>query len=173
MNQKVIIEEASFSPKIKGFMLLIGFLLLSITIVGIPLAVIWVLGPGQYFGRRYQENLSCTLTHRHLEFKKGIFFKVEKTIPLENIQDLTFVDNPVLQWFDLQILKIETAGHSGANTSDMKLLGIIDLGEFKKSVLNQRDILSEKSMQSSTNTESSNALLTEIRDLLKEIRDQK
>jgi len=44
-----------------------------------------------------------------LEFKKGIFFRVEKTIPLENIQDLTFNEDPLLRYLDLRVLKIETA----------------------------------------------------------------
>jgi len=40
------------------------------------------------------------------QFKKGMMFRVEKTIPLENIQDLTFLDNPFLRWFDLRCDRI-------------------------------------------------------------------
>ena len=96
------------------------------------------MGLGQYISKRYYENISCELSSNHLEFKKGVLFKVEKTIPLENIQDLTFIENPLLKHLDLRILKIETAGQSNPKGSDMKLIGIIDSVDFKKKVLYQR-----------------------------------
>lgn len=174
-KQSIVLQQAEFSPKIKGFVLLIGAILLTITIFGIILLPFWLLGVGQRIGRRYFENLSCQLTSRHLEFKKGIFFKVEKTIPLENIQDLTFITNPILQLFHLQMLKIETAGSSNVNGSDMKLLGIIHLDKFKTAVLNQRDILTERkdSNSHSSHGNEDTKVLMEIRDLLKQIRDQR
>jgi putative membrane protein len=109
-----------------------------------------------------------------LEFKKGAFFKVEKTIPLENIQDLTFVENPILNLLELKILKIETAGGSNQHGSDMQLIGIIDSEQFKKKVLNQRDLLSlgSPNLQADIESGSNEKILIEIRDLLKEIKEQ-
>jgi putative membrane protein len=132
---------------------------------------------GQKVSRNYYKRLECRLTETHLEFKKGIMFRIEKTIPLENIQDLTFLDNPFLRWFDLRILKIETAGSSNPQGSDMKLIGIIDTPAFKEEVLNQRRIIRQKgSSEQTMGTDSGNTsqveLLTEIRDLLKEIRNR-
>ena len=120
--------------------------------------------------------MSCELTTKHLEFKKGVLFKVEKTIPLENIQDLTFVENPLLKYLDLRILKIETAGHSNPTGSDMQLVGIIGTAEFKKSVLNQRELLKQQDRVISTTSETSNEqinkTLIEIRDILNEIKNK-
>jgi putative membrane protein len=173
-SKPTVLKEAQFSPKIKGFVLLLGALLMAVSIVGIVLLPFWLLGLGQYLGKRYYESLSCRLTTRHLEFKKGVFFKVEKTIPLENIQDLTFINNPILQIFDLQMLKIETAGSSNVNGSDMKLLGIINLSDFKTEVLDQRDVLTERYESGmSENASSDSAVLLEIRDLLQKILDQR
>ncbi|MBX3042996.1 MAG: PH domain-containing protein [Candidatus Kapabacteria bacterium] len=169
------IETAKFNPNIKTYLLLYVGLILFSTIIGIPLLLIWFLGFGQYVCQRYYENLTCNLTERHLEFRKGYLFRVEKTIPLDNIQDLTFIENPLLKIFDLRILKIETAGQSNPAGSDMKLIGIIDTYEFKTRVLNQRDSLQNRN---SANPEfhnmgkSSNEILIEIRDLLMEIRDK-
>ncbi|MEM8896437.1 MAG: PH domain-containing protein, partial [Bacteroidota bacterium] len=114
-----LIQEAKFNPKIKAYLFAMGALSFLVTIIGIPFLLVYPLGIGQYFSRRYYESLSCRLTKRHLEFKKGAFFKVEKTIPLENIQDLNFIDNPFLNYFVLQMLKIETAGQSNPQGSDM------------------------------------------------------
>jgi len=144
MSTEQTIQIAQFNPKIKKYILLVGAIFMTIIVVGIPLALVWILGVGQYMGRRYYESLECRLTDKHLEFKKGFWFRVEKTIPLENIQDLTFTEDPLLRYLDLRVLKVETAGQSNPQGSDMKLMGIIDALEFKKKVLDQRTILQEE-----------------------------
>ncbi len=165
-----MIQRASFSPKIKSYvMLYVGFILF-ITIIGIPILLIWVLGLGQYVSRLYYENLRCQLTDRHLVFSKGAFYKVEKTIPLENIQDLTFLENPILNLLELRILKIETAGGSGSGMSDMKLVGIVDAEGFKEKVLAQREEIrmkAENRQTSGLGSDETLEVLKEIRDLLK------
>lgn len=167
MESPKVIRKAEFSPKIKTYvMLYVGFFLF-ITIIGIPLLIVWLLGLGRYASRRYYENLKCLLTDRHLIFSKGAFYKVEKTIPLENIQDLTFLENPILNLLELRILKIETAGGGGSAMSDMKLVGIVDAEGFKEKVLDQREVLRMKTEHVQTN----NLVSDETLEVLKEIRD--
>ena len=99
---------------------------------------------------------------------------VEKTIPLENIQDLTFLQNPILNLLELRVLKIETAGSSNPHGSDMKLIGIVQAEEFKQQVLEQREVLVRKPADEiSVKKDESLEVLLEIRDLLKEIRSTK
>ena len=176
MQTTNIIEKATFNPKIKSYVLLTVAFFLLITIAGIPLLLFWFLGLGQFFGKRYYENLKCQLTTKHLEFSKGFLFKVEKTIPLENIQDLTFIQNPFLNVFGLKILKIETAGNSNPRGTDMKLMGIVGAAEFKENVLAQRDALKSNSQlqqnSNSSNNDESLSVLKEIRDLLTEIKNK-
>ncbi len=170
-----IIKKAEFNPKIKTYILLVVSFFLLISIAGIPILIIWFLGLGQYISKRFYENLKCQLTNRHLEFKKGVLFKVEKTIPLENIQDLTFIENPLLKALDLRILKIETAGQSNPKGSDMKLVGILNSSEFKELVLKQREIIQSNpkdNSQITSSSEKTNVLLEEIRDLLNEIKNK-
>ncbi len=170
MKSPNTIKRAEFSPKIKTYvMLYVGFLLF-VTIIGIPILIFWLLGLGQYASRRYYENLKCLLTDRHLIFSKGAFYKVEKTIPLENIQDLTFLENPILNLLELRILKIETAGGGGSMASDMKLVGIVDAEAFKEKVLEQREALrmkTERGQSGELGTDETLEVLKEIRDLLK------
>ena len=67
--------------------------------------------------------------------------QVEKTIPLENIQDVTFIEGPILRRFHLSTLKFETAGHSAGQANDMHLTGIIDAHAFRDRILAARDAL--------------------------------
>jgi len=175
MTETTIINKAEFNPKIKSYIFFVVSFFLLISIAGIPILIVWFLGLGQHISKRFYENLECQLTTRHLEFKKGVLFKVEKTIPLENIQDLTFIENPLLKYLDLRILKIETAGQSNPKGSDMKLIGIVDSANFKQQVLKQREVIqsnSRQSTQSMSSNEKTNILLEEIRDLLNDIKNK-
>ncbi len=175
-SENQLIQKAAFNPKIKNYIFITIAFFLLVTVIGIPILIVWLLGLGQYISKRYYKNMSCELTTKHLEFKKGVLFKVEKTIPLENIQDLTFVENPLLKYLDLRILKIETAGNSNPKGSDMQLVGIIGAAEFKKSVFYQRELLKQQDRVISTTSETSNEqinkTLIEIRDILNEIKNK-
>lgn len=175
MNESKVIQAAVFSPKIKTYILFFVAFFLFISIIGIPVLLFWFLGMGQYMSRRYFENLKCVLTERQLVFSKGAFFKVEKTIPLENIQDLTFLQNPILNLLELKILKIETAGGSNPTGSDMKLIGITDAEAFKQNVLGQRERIIDESSKGRAGSDETESLilLREMRDLLKEISSKK
>ena len=143
--------------------------------VGIPLIIIWLLGLGKYIGKQFYNNLCCQLSDTSLEFKKGILFKVEKTIPLENIQDLTFNENPLSRYLGLNILKIETAGQSNPSGSDMTLIGILKSEDFKQKILQQRELLKSgsKPISAASNSENNRIVnvLTEIKDILMEIKN--
>ncbi len=133
--------HARFNPLIKPFLVVkIGFVMMS-TIVGIPLAIVWFLGVGRWWAQHYFDRLECQLDARSLRYRKGILVTTEKTIPLENIQDVTFVEGPILRRFDLSTLKFETAGHSAGQAADMQLTGIIDAQAFRASILQAREAL--------------------------------
>jgi putative membrane protein len=77
-KEALIIAQAEFNPRIKKYLLFIVAFYLFISVAGIPLLLIWYLGLGQNLSKRYYENLKCRLTDSHLEFKKGILFRVER-----------------------------------------------------------------------------------------------
>ncbi len=133
--------QAEFNPLIRPYLVIsIGFTLMM-TIVGIPLAIIWFLGVGRWWARHYFLKLECVLSETTLRYRKGIIFQVEKTIPLENIQDVTFIEGPLLKRFNLSILKFETAGQSAGQAHDMKLVGIIDAHRYRSQILTAREKL--------------------------------
>lgn len=131
--------RAEFNPLIRPYLVLyVGFILL-VTIVLIPLALVWFSGVGQWWARHYFEKLECELGPKTLRFRKGILFQVEKTIPLENIQDITFIEGPILKHFELSILKFETAGQSHGQAHDMQLIGIVEADAFRNLIFQARE----------------------------------
>lgn len=141
--QESSLVHARFNPLIRSYILLTTALVFCLTIIGIPLAVVWLLGPGQWWTARYYRSLQCELDDDQLRFRKGILFQVEKTIPLENIQDVTFIEGPLLRRYEISTLKFETAGSSGAQAgaSDMQLTGIVGAAEFRQQILSRRNQL--------------------------------
>jgi membrane protein YdbS with pleckstrin-like domain len=132
--------HAQFNPLIKPFLVLRIGLAMMMTVVGIPLAIVWFLGVGRWWAQHYFDLLECHLGERHLRYRKGILVTTEKTIPLENIQDVTFVEGPILRRFHLSTLKFETAGNNPGQ-ADMQLTGIIDAQAFRARIMAARDAL--------------------------------
>lgn len=161
--------KVSFNPIIRTYLLLYIAFFMAITVIGILLLPLWFLGVGQWWSRHYFHNLECELSERSLRFKKGILVQVEKTIPLENIQDVTFVEGPLLRYFNLCILKFETAGQSPNQAHDMELIGIIDAQNFRTHIIEQRQkLIAARNNQHPVETDQT--LLSEIRDSLRDIR---
>jgi len=169
MNDEKLIRKASFNEKVCLYWLLSGALILGVTIVGIPLLLLW-FPIGKVFTKRYLDRMSCVLTDKALKVSKGIFVRVEKTIPLEKITDMGMVQGPIMRRLDLHKLTVETAGQSSQGAL-VSLTGIEDAKSFREAVLNQRDAISASSSRSDTPAVSqepidSSSLLSEIRDSL-------
>ena len=137
--------RAQFNPLIRPYLILYVAGIMLATVVFIPLLVPWLLGVGQWWAKHYFDRLSCELSQTELRFRKGILFQVEKTIPLENIQDVTFIEGPVLRQFNLSILKFETAGQSQGQAHDMQLIGIVNAHAFRQQILERRRAMKQRS----------------------------
>lgn len=173
MTTEPIAVRARFNPLIKPFLVMQIGVTMMLTFVGIPLAIVWFLGVGRWWAQHYFDKLECQLGERSLRYRKGILVTTEKTIPLENIQDVTFIEGPILRHFNLSTLKFETAGHSAGQASDMRLTGIIDAQAFRGRILEAREILRHAPQQKSGGDEqlvvlrSIEAKLGEIVELLR------
>lgn len=137
--QEIVLEEATFNPVIKTYWLVTGALVFLITLVGIPLVVLWLI-----FGRmvvdRHFKALRCEMTEKFLKVHKGVWIKVEKNVPLDQITDLGIVEGPVMRFFKIKQLSVETAGQS-AQGALVKLIGIDEVEAFRSKVLAQRDAI--------------------------------
>ena len=169
MNEEKHIRKAEFDSKVCTYWLFSGALVLTLTIVGVPLLLLW-FPIGLVFTKRYLDRMDCLLTDKALKVKKGIFVRIEKTIPLEKITDMGMVQGPIMRYFDLYTLTVETAGQSGQGAL-ISLTGIIDAKSFREAVLNQREAISASSPHSAPEAVrqerfDSSPLLAEIRDSL-------
>ncbi len=173
MAKSKVLRKATFNPRIKTYLLLYGTLLAICTIVGIALLPFYFLLAPMLI-KKYFNRLKAELTTRALCFEKGVIFHVERTIPLDKIQDLTFKEGPLLRYFGLSVLRIETAGNSGQGQSDLTLIGIKDAADFRAQVLEQRDVVTENRYNQPSNEDNGNVvkLLGEIRDSLKAIEQK-
>jgi membrane protein YdbS with pleckstrin-like domain len=138
------VVAAQFNPLYRTYLVARIGLTLAMTIIGIPLAIVWFCGVGQWWAGHYYHKLMCEIDGRTLRFRKGILVQVEKTIPLENIQDVTFIEGPILKKFHLATLKFETAGNSTGQAHDMHLTGIIDAHEFRNRIIESREALRQQ-----------------------------
>ncbi len=182
MTDEIILNEATFSPRVKTYIFFVVLFFLITSIIGIIVIPFWVFGLGQWLSGKFFKTLSCTITNKNLRFSKGLIIHIEKTIPLENIQDLSFVGGPILRAFGLTLIRIETAGGGGGphNQNMMSMLGINYAEKFKTEILVQREkVIREKHGYTNTSANDSksaqtamdNQLLTDIKNELIEIKN--
>ena len=170
MSSEKILWDAEFNERVTTYWLLNGGLILAVTIVGLPLVPFWFIF-GTVFTRRYLKTYRCTLTNRSLKVAKGLFVKIEKTVPLDRITDLGLVQGPIMRYFDIEALSVETAGQSSVG-SLVQLAGIKQGRAFRDAVLEQRDLVvgshedraESPAIVTATSADGSAQLLTEIRD---------
>lgn len=164
----VILERAEFDPRLVTYFQLQILIPLLIGFFTIPIAILWgVLG--RPFHRRQYDQLTCALTPRGLVLRRGVLFRVQKSVPLDKITDLALSEGPLLRALGLCSLTIETAGGGQTTSTGQAVLpGVANAEAFRDAVIAQRD---QVVRSSSSGTDSSAAApatetLTEIRDAL-------
>lgn len=176
MNQnETVLREASFNPRVRTYIFLVVLFYLVVSLVGLVLVPFWLLGLGQWLSKKYFHTLECKLSDKHLRFSKGLIFHIEKTIPLENIQDLSFFGGPILRAFGLTLIRIETAGGGKNHFNVMSILGVNDAENYKLAILAQREKVVREKFAGPTGAASdeglSTRLLMDIKAELSEIKN--
>ncbi|MEM9751832.1 MAG: PH domain-containing protein [Planctomycetota bacterium] len=181
MQKEQTLRVATFSPKVQAYWMLSGTIVcafMCLGLIGFVALPLWLVF-GSIFTTKYRNSLSCELTDRSLKFGKGIWTRVEKTVPLEKITDLGMVQGPIMRKFCLHTLSVETAGQSSPNGGSLlRLTGIEDTIDFREAVLEQRDRLALEGLGSDTkrasvnrNEDVSSSLNDGKSETLDEIRD--
>lgn len=170
-----VLATAQFDPKVKVYWYVQGLVAhaaLVFAVIGVFTLPIWIVTGWFISGKRY-EAITAELTPKAIHLKQGIWFRVEKTIPLEKIQDLSLSTGPLLDAFGLASLQIETAGGAAPNGgSDMMLPGLSNATEFRNAVLAQRDRVADREpaqIAAPSEADATVVLLTDIRDTLKRL----
>ena len=174
ITPETILHKAIFNPQVKTYIFFIVLFYLAISIIGWIIIPFWVFGLGQWLSNKFFHTLKCELINKNLRFSKGLILHMEKTIPLENIQDLSFIGGPILRSFGLTMIKLETAGGGGGthNHNMMSMIGVIDAENFKTQILDQREkLIKEKYTYNGggTNGATDNHLMLDIKNELVKI----
>lgn len=166
MREEKLIRKAEFDPKVCQYWLLSGTLILAISVVGIPLLLLWI-PLGLIFTKRYLQSMECILTTRSLKVKRGIFVRNEKTVPLDKITDLGMTQGPIMRRMGLERVTVETAGQSSPTGGALiALTGIIEAKTFRETVLRQKDLLIEPEPTSKPSEEDATQILGDIKQSL-------
>ncbi|MFC3093808.1 PH domain-containing protein [Alteromonas sediminis] len=177
MKERILLT-AEFNPSVKTYWVLMVVIVSGFTVIGIPLLIV-TLPLAFFISGRVLKAMSANLYERKLVVKRGVFNKVEKSIPLEKITDVALIQGPIMRAFDLQQLSFETAGQSGEGAL-VSLLGIKDAEMFRETILQQKDALlsvSSPVVSDSTNRDGDIVALTEsvhrIEQLLQKLVEHK
>lgn len=166
-----VLLKAKFDPKVKLYWYFQGLwmhFILIFTGIGFFTFPLWAVFGLLVVSKRY-DAMSAEMTERSVHLRMGVLTKVEKTVPLDKIQDLSLRTGPILNMFGLASLQVETAG-SAAPGADMVLPGLSNAKEFRDGVLERRDMLTENPKgQISAPAETLTPVMEEIRDTLQRI----
>lgn len=143
MSKQRILKEATIAPNAIPYQLLGLKIALCITIVGIPLLLIFI-PIAKWYWSRYYKNLKVILTTRDLLVHRGIFNREEKSIPLEKITDLAVFQGPIMRHMNVKGIRVETAGQSTGPGALVRIIGIFETDDFRDLVLTQRDRITER-----------------------------
>jgi membrane protein YdbS with pleckstrin-like domain len=99
----------------------------------LPLIVLYICGVA-CFAVTWVKVLRYGLTDAALLINKGIWFKSRKTIPLDKITDLEFIQGPLLRFFGMWIIKVQTAG-TGSQMPVAMLIGVRSPEQIREEIL--------------------------------------
>jgi putative membrane protein len=105
---------------------------------GVVLAVVYALTFGHWLSRNQAEALQYWLDGRTLMVNEGVFFLKRKSIPLDRITDIVMAQGPLLRFFGLWQLNIQTAG-AGQPRAEASLYGLVQAAEVRDTLLQARD----------------------------------
>nr|WP_136251289.1 PH domain-containing protein [Ningiella ruwaisensis] len=146
-----VLKVAQFDPKVKTYWVVISCVIGLASLAGIPfIPVIVVLA--WLFSSRLLKAMHAELQTRKLVVKRGVFIRVEKSIPLDKITDVAMVQGPLMRSLGIYRLSFETAGQSGQGAL-VSLLGIVNAADFREAILAQKERLSESKKTHDSNKE--------------------
>ena len=157
------ILRAEIDEKVKQYWLVLSLLICFfgiVTILALPIIIPIVL----FAINKYLNALSVELFERKLSVKKGVFVKVEKSVPLEKITDISMVQGPLMRAFGLYRLNFETAGQSGDGAL-VTVIGIIGAEQFRERVLEQKDAIAGVQANAEQPKEQQDPLLTSVQNI--------
>jgi len=125
----ISLVDAMFSPFGHGLDIIVFIVLASVFL----LLVLSVFG--HWLCPQQANNLCYRLEGSTLRADGGVFFLFRKSIPLERITDVALVQGPLMRFFNIWAMRIQTAGSAQCEAT---LYGVRNPEEMRELILSQR-----------------------------------
>ena len=101
--------------------------------IGLLLAVL-IFPFATWYYPRWVKVLRYCLDDKALRVEQGLLFRSRKTIPLDKITDLELVQGPLLRYFGMWTIKIQTAS-TASQLPEATLLGLVNPDQVREEIL--------------------------------------
>ena len=112
-----------------------GWIIFCIICGVIPVFIFYLVG-GPSIIRRSIDSIEWYIENGYIKIKRGIWFKMEKSIPFDKITDFRLVEGPLMRKYNIKGIQIQTAG---SNMIEGIITGAKDIDALKEKLLNLRD----------------------------------
>lgn len=114
--------------------------ILTVCLLGfwLPVAIVWIAFLPAYL-RRYVADYEAVLTDRRLSIRHGVWWKTQKSIPLEKITDVVVSQGPLERKYGLSRILIQTAGTGHPGLAEGTLLGIREALKIQELIMQTRE----------------------------------
>ena len=118
------------------FIVLIGLWFFG---AGIVVAIIYAYTIGKWLPQKQADALRYWLDGSTLRVDQGVYFLKRKAIPLDRVTNVTLAQDPLLRYFDLWKLNIQTARAGGQSIAEAVLIGLENAEVIRDDLLKARD----------------------------------
>jgi len=123
------------------------------------------------WARLYYKTVVYHLNETEMTWKRGVWFRKTGIVPYNRITNIDIVQGPLMRAYGISHLKIQTAGYSGKNDSEIRIEGIKEPEPLRQMIM---DFVRNKAVNSSavcTDYSSETGETADLTALLKEVRD--
>jgi membrane protein YdbS with pleckstrin-like domain len=83
----------------------------------------------------YYTTVVYRLTDDEISWRRGVWFRRTGIVPYSRITNVDIVQGPVMRWFGISSLKIQTAGYSAQAQAELSLEGIEEPEELREVIM--------------------------------------
>ena len=117
------------------------FLVLPLGMAGFPWLVAGIVllllvgGFALLWARLYFDTVVYNLNETEIAWRRGVWFRQTGIVPYNRITNVDILQGPVMRYFGISDLRIQTAGYSAKATAEIRLNGIADPAPLRDMIM--------------------------------------
>jgi len=88
-----------------------------------------------YWNPLYYRSIVYRLDNEEMSWKRGVWFRQTGIVPYNRITNVDIVQGPLMRFYKISDLKIQTAGYSGQKNSEISIKGVDNPEEIRDIIL--------------------------------------